>query len=90
MKHQIGNTNHPQRILVYDCKFSDEYFWEFTTPEEILESMYGLAVLNNLLALDIGFEITDTPDFVPRFHQIEIHAHIPLDNLATLVTLSLK
>lgn len=90
MKHQIGNTNHAQRVLVYDAKFSDEYFWEFTTPEDILENMYGLEVLNNLLALDIGFEITDTPDFVPRFHQIEIHAHIPRDSYTTLVTLSLK
>lgn len=90
MKHQIGNTTHTQRVLVYEAKFSDEYFWEFTSPEDILERMYGLPVLNNLFDLDIGFEITDTPDPLPRFHHIEIHAHIPQDNLATLVTLSLK
>ena len=90
MKHQIGNTNHAQRVLVYEAKFSDEYFWEFTTPEDILERMYGLAVLNNLFDLDIGFEITDTPDPLPRFHHVQIHAHIPQDNLATLVRLSLK
>lgn len=90
MKHQFGNTNHTQRALVYEAKFSDEYFWEFTTPEEILENLYGLTVLNNLLALDIGFEITDTPDPVPRFHHIEIHAHIAKASLATLVQLSKK
>jgi hypothetical protein len=90
MKHQIGNTRHPKRILIYDVKFSDEYFWEFTTPEQILENMFGLPVLNNLFDLDIGFEITDTPNPVPRFHHIEIHAYVATDNLATLVALSLK
>ena len=90
MKHQIGNTLHEQQVLVYDSKFSDEYFWEFTSPEEILQTLYGLEVLNNLLAIDIGFEITDTPDPLPRFHHVQIHAHIPQDNLATLVKLSLK
>lgn len=90
MKHQIGNTLHTQRVLVYEAKFSDEYFWEFTSPEDILENIYGLPVLNNLFAKDIGFEITDTPMPLPRFHDIQIHACIPQDNLATLVTLSLK
>ena len=90
MKHQIGNTNHTQQVLVYDSKFSDEYFWEFTSPEDILERMYGLPVLNNLFDLDIGFEITDTPDPLPRFHHVQIHAHIQQDNLTTLVTLRLK
>ena len=90
MKHHIGNTNHTQQVLVYDSKFSDEYFWEFTSPEEILQTLYGLEVLNNLLAIDIGFEITDTPDPLPRFHHIKIHACIPKDSYTTLVTLSLK
>jgi hypothetical protein len=90
MKHQIGNTRHPKSILIYEAKFSDEYFWEFTTPEQILENMFGLSGLNNLLALDIGFEITDTPDPVPRFHHIEVYAYIAQDHLATLVALSLK
>jgi hypothetical protein len=90
MKHQIGNTLHEQRVLVYEAKFSDEYFWEFTSPEEILENIYGLPVLNNLFDLDIGFEITDTPDPLPRFHHVQIHAYIATDNLATLVALSLK
>ena len=90
MKHQIGNTLHEQQVLVYDSKFSDEYFWEFTSPEEILQTLYGLEVLNNLLAIDIGFEITDTPDPLPRFHHIKIHACIPKDSYTTLVTLSLK
>ena len=90
MKHHIGNTNHTQQVLVYDSKFSDEYFWEFTSPEEILQTLYGLEVLNNLLAIDIGFEITDTPDPLPRFHHIKNHACIPKDSYTTLVTLSLK
>ena len=90
MKHQFGNTNHAQRVLVYEDNFSDEYFWEFTTPEDILENLYGLPVLNNLLARDIGFEITDTPDPVPRFHHIEIHAYIAKASLITLVQLSKK
>ena len=90
MKHQIGNTNHAQRVLVYEARFSDEYFWEFTSPEEILENIYGLDVLNNLFAKDIGFEITDTPDPVPRFHHIEIHAHIAKDMYTSLVELSKK
>ena len=90
MKYQIGNVNHSKRILIYEAKFSDEYFWEFMTPEQILENMYGLTGLNNLLARDIGFEITDTPNPVPRFHYIQIHAYVATDNLATLVALSLK
>lgn len=90
MKHQIGNTNHSKRILVYEAKFSDEYFWEFMTPEQILENMFGLKVLNDLLARDIGFEITDTPDPLPRFHYIQVHAYIAQDRLATLIELAKK
>ena len=88
MKHQIGNTRHSKRILIYEAKFSDEYFWEFMTPEQILENMYGLTGLNNLLARDIGFEITDTPDPLPRFHHIQIHAYIGQDSHEILVELA--
>jgi len=90
MKHQVGNIHHSKRKLIYEAKFSDEYFWEFMTPEQILENMFGLSGLNNLLALDIGFEITDTPNPVPRFHHIEVHAYIAQDHLATLVELAKK
>jgi hypothetical protein len=90
MKHQVGNTLHSKRILIYDVKFSDEYFWEFMTPEQILENMFGLTGLNNLLARDIGFEITDTPNPLPRFHHIEVYAYIAQDNLSTLVELAKK
>jgi hypothetical protein len=90
MQYQVGNVNHSKRILIYEAKFSDEYFWEFITPEQILENMYGLTGLNNLLARDIGFEITDTPDPLPRFHYIQIHAHIGQDSLATLLELAKK
>jgi hypothetical protein len=49
-----------------------------------------LSGLNNLLARDIGFEITDTPDPLPRFHHIQIHAYIGQDSLATLLELAKK
>lgn len=90
MKHQIGNTSHSKRILVYEARFSDEYFWEFTSPEDILENMYGLTVLNNFLAQDIGFEIMDTPDPLPRFHDIQIYSYVPSDYYAILVELAKK
>jgi hypothetical protein len=90
MKYQVGNTNHSRKILIDESKFSDEYFWEFMTPEQILENMFGLKVLNDFLAKDIGFEITDTPDPLPRFHHIQVHAYIAQDKLATLIELAKK
>lgn len=87
--HHWGIIDHGIRCQLWQQQIADEYLWEFTQPEEVLERMFGLAVINKFLAQGGGFLLTDEPQPVPRFHQITVWAYHPDPRQLTWISLKM-
>jgi hypothetical protein len=88
--HHWGVIEHGIRACVYQARIADEYLWEFLQPEEVLENMFGLTTMNEFLHRGGGFELTDRPDPVPRFHDIHVWAYHPDPRMLTWISLQKK
>ena len=73
--HHWGVIEHGIRACVYHTRIADEYLWEFLHPEEVLENMFGMTVINDFIHKGGGFELVDSPDPIPRFHDITVWAY---------------
>lgn len=91
--YQIFNVGHidlDNSVLVWSSHITDEFFWEFLQPEELLENMFGLTVINLFLAKGGGLQIIDIPNPVPRFHDIRVWAYHAEPKMLTWIILQLK
>lgn len=85
--HHWGVIEHGIKTQIWHQYVSDEYLWEFMTPEEILENTFGLEVIHNFIALGGGFELMDKPDPLPRFHDLTLWAYHPDPRRLTWISL---
>jgi hypothetical protein len=87
--HHWGVIEHGIKQLVYSAEVADEFLWEFVRPEEVLENMFGLDVVNDWLAKGGGFELVDTAYPLPRFHKVTVWAYHADPRQLTLISLKL-
>lgn len=87
--HHWGAIEHGISAVVYSAEISDEYLWEFLQPEEFLENLFGMDTVNDFIAQGGGFEITDEPNPLPRFHKITVRAFHPDPRQLTWISLKL-
>lgn len=73
--HHWGIIDHGIRQQLWQQLVTDEYLWEFMQPEEVLENMFGIEVVNDFLNNGGGFLLTDEPQPVPRFHLLTVWAY---------------
>ena len=85
--HHWGVIEHDIKICLHTNRFTDESFWDFFTEEEILTSIVPIDKVNQFLAEGGGFILTDTPDPLPRFHNIELWALHPDPKWLTWISL---
>jgi len=85
--HHWGVIEHGIRICVLEQRVADEYLWEFLQPIEVLENMFGISAINLFLLRGGGFELTDKPDPLPRFHDITVWAYHPDPKMLTWISL---
>lgn len=88
--HHWGVIEHGIRICVYEQRIADEYLWEFLHPEEVLENMFGQTTINEFIHRGGGFELTDRPDPLPRFHDIHVWAYHPDPKMLTWISLQMR
>jgi len=88
--HHWGVIEHGLRSLVYEQMVADEYLWEFLHPEEVLENMFGMTVINKFIANGGGFELIDDPKPLPRFHNIQVWVYHPDPRQRTWITLQMR
>lgn len=88
--HHWGIIDHGCRMLMWHQRLSDEFLWEFTQPEDVLEEMFGLDVVNYWLKHQGGFLLTDKPDPVPKFHDIEVWAYHSSPKMLSWISLKLR
>jgi len=75
--YRWGNCDAEHKVLMDHGEFSDEYFWEHTTPEDVITHVIGLNLVNQVLEQGGGWLITDRANPLPRFHIIEIWCYHP-------------
>ena len=85
--HHWGIVEHGIGMELWTAYLSEEYFWEFTTPEEILHNTFGQEDITDFLARGGGFLLTDKPDPLPRFHYIELWAYHTDPKMLTWISL---
>lgn len=73
--HNWGDIWHDQRQVIHHNKFSDEYFWEFATVEDVLFTVIDQEQVNKFLHNGGGFLLRDEPNPVPRFHELTLWAY---------------
>lgn len=88
--HHWGVIEHGLAIEIWQAYLSEEYFWEFTTPEEILHNTFSQEDITDFLARGGGFLLTDKPDPLPRFHYITLWAYHTDPKYLTWISLKKK
>ena len=67
-----GDCESPTAECIFEIDFSDEYFWEHTEPQQVLDSIFKRHVTDNFVGQGGGLELRDTHK--SRFHKLEIWA----------------
>lgn len=82
-----GIIEHGIKIEIWNEYLSDEYLWQFVSPEDVLARTFGLEAVNDFLARGGGFELIDKPKPVPRFHDVTLWAYHPDPKMLTWISL---
>jgi hypothetical protein len=90
LKKHWGCVDHDSRCSIDHSEFSDEYFWEFTKPEDVLATVINNCDLARFLSSGGGIEITDEPNPLPRFHKITVWAYHPNEKWLTWIKVAQK
>jgi hypothetical protein len=73
--HHWGITEHGVRQLVVSTQIVDEYLYEFSSVEEVLEALVGTKTAEDLLRDEGGWLLTDSQSVHRQCHNIEIWAY---------------
>jgi hypothetical protein len=85
--HEWG-TNRLNESMIHSDTFSDEYFWEFATIEEVMLAVIPIDHMNAFLASGGALVLKDTPNPVPRFHKLQVWAYHPKESMITWISLA--